>query len=75
MNLNRLAELKINYQKKVEYYKILSFDNLASDFQDVVNLIHEIEEFVKDAATQIQEEVVQTKEEEPAAALEGEEAE
>lgn len=55
MNLNRLAELKINYQKKVEYYKNLSFDNLASDFQDVVNLIHEIEEFVKLTMAQTEE--------------------
>ena len=55
MNLKYLAELKINYQKKVEYYKNLSFDNLVSDFQDVVNLIHEIEEFVKSTMVQAEE--------------------
>ena len=59
MTLQELGELKLNYQKKVEYFKNLSFDNLASDFQDVVNLIDKMENYIREAATQTKEEVVQ----------------
>lgn len=62
MILQELGELKLNYQKKVEYFKNLSFDNLASDFQDVVNLIDKMENYIRHAETAVKEETVQIEE-------------
>ena len=43
MTLEYLAEQKEKYQKKSEYFLSISFDNLANDFQRVVDLITEME--------------------------------
>lgn len=43
MTLEYLKEQKEKYQVKVDYFKKLGFDNLAADFQGVVNLIEEME--------------------------------
>lgn len=44
MTLERLAELKLQYQKESEYFKNIGFDRLATKFGDVVNILAEIEE-------------------------------
>ena len=46
--LERLNEQKMKYQQKSEYFKNIGFDNLAADFQGVVDLIGEIENYVKE---------------------------
>lgn len=43
MTLERLAELKLQYQKESEYFKNIGFDRLATKFSDVVNILIEIE--------------------------------
>ena len=48
MTLEHLAEQKIKYQDKANYFKNMSFDNLATDFQDIVNLIGKMEEYIKE---------------------------
>ena len=48
MTLEYLQEKKEKYQKKAEYFSIISFDNLANDFQGVVDLIGEMEEYLLD---------------------------
>jgi hypothetical protein len=39
---------KTEYQKKSEYFQKIGFDNLAADFQGVVDLISEIENYIKE---------------------------
>lgn len=48
MTLEYLAEQKTKYQSKVDYFKSIGFDNLAADFQGVVNLIGEMEDYIKE---------------------------
>jgi hypothetical protein len=48
MTLEYLAEQKSKYQDKTTYFKNMSFDNLAADFQGVVDLISEIENYIKE---------------------------
>lgn len=48
MTLEYLNERKIKYQQKIEYFQNIGFDNLAADFQDVVNLIDEMENYIKE---------------------------
>ena len=48
MTLEYLAEQKEKYQKKAEYFLSISFDNLANDFQKVIDLITEMENCIKD---------------------------
>jgi hypothetical protein len=48
MTLEYLAEQKEKYQKKAEYFSSISFDNLAKDFQGVVDLIDKMEEYMKE---------------------------
>jgi hypothetical protein len=45
MTLEYLKEQKEKYQSKVDYFKNLGFDNLATDFQGIVDLI---ESFIKE---------------------------
>jgi hypothetical protein len=52
MTLEHLNEQKVKYQQKLEYFKKLGFDTLAADFQDVVDLIGEMEEYVNWHTTQ-----------------------
>jgi hypothetical protein len=48
MTLEHLSEQKEKYLEKAEYFKRISFDNLAADFQGVVDLIEEIENYIKE---------------------------
>ena len=48
MTLEYLAEQKCQYKQKQEYYQRIGFDRLASEFQDVVNLIDKMEDYVKE---------------------------
>lgn len=48
MTLEYLTEQKIKYQNKAEYFNNICFEHLASDFQSVVDLISEMEEFLKE---------------------------
>ena len=46
--LEHLNEQKMKCQQKSEYFKNIGFDNLATDFQEVVDLIGEIENYIKE---------------------------
>ena len=48
MTLDYLNEQKIKYQQKRDYFQRLEFNNLASDFQGVVDLIGEMENYIKE---------------------------
>ena len=48
MILEYLKEQKEKYQQKVGYFNKLGFDTLSSDFQDIVNLIGEMENYIKE---------------------------
>lgn len=46
MTLEYLKEQKEKYQQKQTYFKNIGFDTLAADFQGVVNLIGDIENYM-----------------------------
>ena len=48
MTLEYLAEQKIKYQNQKDYFKNIGFDNLATEFQGVVDLIGEMEAYMKE---------------------------
>ena len=48
MTLEYLAEQKLNYQEKADYFKSIEFDVLATEFQNVADLIGEMEEYIKE---------------------------
>lgn len=48
MTLEHLNEQKERYLEKVDYFKHISFDNLAADFQGIVDLIEEMEKYIKE---------------------------
>ena len=48
MTLDFLNEQKMKYQQKQEYFQKLGFDILASDFKEVVDLISEMEKYIKE---------------------------
>ena len=48
MTLEYLNEQKTKYQQKSEYFQKIWFDILAADFQGVVNLIGEMENYIKE---------------------------
>jgi hypothetical protein len=48
MTLEYLTEQKLKYQDKTTYFKNIGFDNLAADFQGVVDLIGEMENYIKE---------------------------
>lgn len=48
ITLEYLAEQKEKYQSKSDYFKNISFDTLATDFQGIVDLIGEMEEHMKE---------------------------
>jgi hypothetical protein len=48
MTIEYLNEQKEKYQQKAEYFKKIGFDNLASDFQGVVDLIGEMENYIRE---------------------------
>ena len=47
MTLEYLAEQKVKYQNRADYYKNIGFDNLAAEFQGTVDLIGEMEEYMR----------------------------
>lgn len=48
MTIEYLGEQKEKYQQKAEYFKKIGFDNLAADFQGVVDLIGEMENYIRE---------------------------
>ena len=48
MTLEYLNEQKIKYLQKTEYFKKIGFDILAEDFQGIVDLINEMENYIKE---------------------------
>jgi hypothetical protein len=48
MTLEQLTQQKEKYQNKQIYFKNIGFDNLAADFQGVVDLICEMENYIKE---------------------------
>lgn len=48
MTLEYLNEQKTRHQQKSEYFKNIGFDTLAADFQGVVDLIGEMENYIKE---------------------------
>ena len=48
MTLEYLSEQKMKFEKTSEYFKNIGFDALAADFQGVVDLIGEVESYIKE---------------------------
>ena len=48
MTLEHLNEQKLKYQSKADYFKSIGFDNLAAEFQGVVDLISKMEDCIKE---------------------------
>ena len=48
MTTERLNEQKAEYQRKQNYFNNLGFDTLAADFQSMVDLIVEMENYIKE---------------------------
>lgn len=48
MTTEYLSEQKTKYRKKSEYFKNIGFEHLVTDFQDVVCLIGEMENYIKE---------------------------
>ena len=48
MTLEYLAEQKEKYQQKQSYFKNIGFDVLTTDFQGVVDIIVEMENYIKE---------------------------
>ena len=48
MTLEYLTEQKVKYQDKADYFKRIAFDGLAAEFKGVVDLIGEMEEYIKE---------------------------
>lgn len=48
MTLEHLNEQKTKYQQKSEYFKNIGFDTLTADFQGIVDLIGEMEKYIKE---------------------------
>lgn len=47
MTLEYLEKQKEKYQDKSTYYSVINFEGLANSFQGVVDLINEMEEYIK----------------------------
>ena len=52
MTVEYLNEQKLKYQQKQEYFNKLNFDRLSNDFKDVVDLIGEMEKYIRDNGTE-----------------------
>ena len=48
MTLEYLAEQKLKYQDKINYFKNIEFNNLAAEFQNIVDLIGKMESYIKE---------------------------
>ena len=53
MTKEYLTEQKTKYQERRDYYKKLGFDVLASEFQGVVDLIEEMENYIKEKENEV----------------------
>jgi hypothetical protein len=49
MTKEYLAEQKTKYQEKHDYFKKIGFDVLATDFQNVIDLIKDMEKHLKES--------------------------
>ena len=49
MTLEYLLEKKAHYESKYNYFKNLEFDTLAAEFQSVIDLIGEMENYINTA--------------------------
>ena len=52
MTLEYLNEQKLKYQQKQEYFNKLNFDRLSNDFKEVIDLISEMEKYIKEHDTE-----------------------
>lgn len=48
MTLEHLTEQKAKYQERADYYKKLGFDVLEAEFNGIVQLIEEMEAYLKE---------------------------
>ena len=48
MTLEYLNEQKVKYQQKQNYFNNLGFDTLAAEYQGIVDLIGEMENYIKE---------------------------
>ena len=48
MTLEYLNEQKMKFQQKRDYFNRIDFNNLAADFQGIVDLIGEMENYIKE---------------------------
>ena len=46
--LEKLATRKAQYEQKYNYYRNMGFDTLATEFQGIVDLIEEMETYIKE---------------------------
>jgi hypothetical protein len=51
MTKEYLEEQKAKYQERLDCFKKLGFDVLASDFQGVIDLISEMEKYMEDSVS------------------------
>ena len=47
MTLEDLEKQKEKYRKKMQYFLAIGFDSIASDFQKMIELIDEMEDYIK----------------------------
>lgn len=52
MTLEYLEQQKEKYQSKSDYFSAIEFNNLANVFKNVVDLIEEMEEYIKQEQSQ-----------------------
>lgn len=48
MTIEYLREQKEKYQKRADYFSAMDFSHLASDFQSMIDLINEMENYIKE---------------------------
>lgn len=48
MILDSLTRRKAQYEEKYNYYRNIGFDALAADFEGILNLIEEMESYIKE---------------------------
>ena len=71
MQIERILELKLKYQKEVDYFSKLGFDILASKFNEIVILLDEMEKECNNAAAAIEEIQISNEDPIPTPAQEG----
>jgi hypothetical protein len=48
MILDSLTRRKSQYEEKYNYYRNIGFDTLAADFEGILDLIEEMENYIKE---------------------------